>query len=336
MKKILTLVNKNKELIMEITKIFIFTKNNLDKMEFNYNFEEFFSILKTKINEKDLFPINNIILNFIIELNLHLKRRRDNLTRYENKLEFKVDKTDKLTKIYNEFKNVVEEKYITEEKNLNNILDNIITDLNDNNLYEEFLKKAKELSLFLSTTAEKYSKDMSKAHETEIQKYSIKNIDKNDYLISIIFSKESLEGKAFFGANAGIYSLFSIPIISSFLTDISLISIGIGVGAFCIAGLLFFSLLTLPLYFFALKPGFLKIRKEFIQEQFRPYFEKLNFVKKKILDKVNDLYNQFSRDIEIFEISQQKPMENIYNNRLKFEEIKKIFIDICTKFKEHN
>ena len=92
----------------------------------------------------------------------------------------------------------------------------------------------------------------------------------------------------------------------------------------------------MPLYFFALKPKFFERRKELIHKQFKPYFEKLNFIKNQILDKVKDLYISFSRDIEIFEISQQKPMENIYNNKSIFENIKKLFIDICTKFKESN
>ena len=327
---------KNKDLIKEMAKIFIFIKKNLDKIEFNYNFEEFFSILKTKINEKDLFPINNIILNFIIELNIYFKRISDNLTRYENKLEFKFDKSDKLTNTYNEFKNVIKKNYAIEKENLNNKLKSIIENLDDNNLYEEFAKKAKELSLFLSKTAQEYSIKMSKAHETEIRQYSIKTIEKNDYLISIIFTKESFEGKIFFSANAGIYAFASASFISTLISDISLISIGIGVGAFFFAGLIFFSLITLPLYFIVLKPEFLNRRKEFIYEQFKPYFEKLNFIKNQILDKVKDLYISFSRDIEIFEISQQKPMENIYNNKQKFEKTKKIFIDICTKFKESN
>ena len=155
-------------------------------------------------------------------------------------MEFKFDKSDKLTKTFNEFKKVIKEKYAIEEQNLKNKLNSIIENLDDYNLYEEFSEKAKELSLFLSKTAQEYSIKMSKAHETEIQQYSIKTIEKNDYLISIIFTKELFEGKAFFTGNAGIYSFLSIPCISYLLSDISFISFGIGVGAFFLAGLIFY------------------------------------------------------------------------------------------------
>lgn len=161
----------------EIIKKYNFIKMNLDKIEYNFNFNDFLINIKNKISEKDVTPINSVIFKFISELYIDFKRIKENLHRIEANEEIQIIKSLKLKTIYEKCKKTLEAKFQEKVNNLKNIEKQIINTKDNVKFYYQFLDKFNELSSFMSKTIKKYSKDISKCHREEIKKYSLKTIN---------------------------------------------------------------------------------------------------------------------------------------------------------------
>ena len=116
--------------------------------------------------------------------------------------------------------------------------------------------------------------------------------------------------------------------ISSLTYELSLISFITGFFAITVIGISTF-ILSIPLSYLLIKFIKNRIRKEGIHNQFKLYFDMLYSLKKRIIDKVEEQYNNSLNDIKNLWISQEKPMNNIYNKSKEFEEIQKNFQNIC-------
>ena len=318
-------IKKNKDEIIEIIKKYIFIKKNLDKYEYNYNFEDFFSILTNKIKERNVIPKNSIILKFINELNINSTRTKENLIKYELNLKVEFHEVKELKIIYNEFVKKIEENVKENEKILNNIVEKIINEKYNFKYYEKFKIQINDCFSFLNETAKKYSKKISNCSREIILKYKIKYIYINEYLISIDFS-DIITNEHYLKICASLISFgtlvlsFGEPLLlySSFLVSTCSVGIATIVG------------------YRIVKYLHNKKRENIIIQQFETYFDKLNFIKKKILNNMESLYNEALNDIRNYKISQKEPLINIYINNKKLEKIQNEFLNICNKIQNNN
>lgn len=325
-------ITKNISEIKKIAKIYYFTKNNLDKIKSIFNFENFLTTLKNKIIEKNIHPFIIAIYNFIKGLDISFYRINDNLKRIKKNEKIKIDKSDELTKTYDNFINKINNTFQIKEKELKNIVNQIIDNKDNENFYKDFVNKFNELCSFLNNTYKEFSRKINNLHKIEIIKYSLDNIYKHEYLVSMNFKDflSSVGGVSYitkFGGLSvtglsllgGILSLTSELSLMSFITGFSLLA-GVFIPTF---------LLSIPLAYLLNKFLDNRIRKVEIHNQFKLYFDMLNSRKKRIIDKVEELYKNSLNDIKNLWISQEIPMSNIYNKNKEFEEIQKNFQNIC-------
>ena len=264
----------------------------MHKYEYNYTFEDFFSNIMNKIKGRKVEPLNIIIVKFIFELNKDFKRIIDNLKIYELNLKIpKFHEENELKIIYNEFVNTVEDNFKEKYKELEEIVNKIITEENNNIYYQIFIEKFNELSSFLTDTFTNYSALISKTFREINERYSIDHIYRARDLISIDF----------------------LGFADSFYLGFALI-LDIYIGLFSTQN---FSL------FIKVKENIFKRKR--IHLQFKTYFDKINSIKRKILTDMELLFSNSLKELRISKISQQKPLENIYNNIQEFEKIKNDF-----------
>lgn len=252
--------------------------------------------------------------------------------RYELNIKIEFHEEKELKIIYDEFVKIIEDNFEKEEKNLNNIIKKIINEKDNTKYYQNFIIKFNEFFSFLTETTKKYSIKISKSYKEIIEKYSIKSINKDEYLVSISY-KSLFTSKAPLGGQISLIGYSSF--IGSLCTISSEISIFMGLGIGFLGGILLVGLggfLTYGIvkYFHNLK------RKEKILQQFKTYFDKLNSVKKKILTKMESFYKETINNIRNYKISQKEPLINIYNNNIEFEKIQNEFINICNEIENNN
>ena len=168
---------------------------NLDKIEYNFNFNDFLINIKNKISEKDVTPINSVIFKFISELYIDFKRIKENLHRIETNEEIQIIKSLKLKKIYEDCKKTLETEFQEKVNDLKNIEEQIINTKDNVKIYYQFLDKFNELSFFMSKTIKEYSKDISKCHREEIEKYSLKTINADEGFYFPLDLKEFMKKK---------------------------------------------------------------------------------------------------------------------------------------------
>ena len=321
-------IKQNKKKIEEITKYFIFVKNNLNKIDFKYNFNDFFSNLIERINKKNVITINIVILKFLEELQTSFKRIKENLKRYHLNLNFEFPESTKMTKKYEEYKIIIQKLYNNYETKLKDIVNKIISNKNDNEkYYKEFKDEINNFSSNIYEKAKNCLQEILKCHKEEIEKYSLSEIYKDED-INFLSLKELLLNKASLFRSIGGLGIGMIVYGGFFLLgECSLLSFGIGClfgGSLGIIGLP----LGILLIFFLDN----KARKEKIQKQFETYFKKISSYKERILNKLEEIYKIAFYDLKKYKISQIKPMKNIYDNKTKFESIieqnKNIYIEI--------
>ena len=296
-------IKKNESVIEEITKKYIFIKNNIHKYEYNYNFEDFFSNIMNKIEGRKVAPKNRIIFKFINELNNDFKLIKDNLKRHELNLKIPMLHEEKeLQDIYDEFVKIVKDDFKKKYKELEKIVDIIINEENSDIYYQIFIEKFNELSSFLTDTSANYSILITKTFREINERYSIDHINRAQDLISIDFS--------------GVFDFI----------DIVYLQLGFFIDIF--RGDRNFTL------FSYIKGRIIKRKR--IHSQFKTYFDKINSIKKKILTDMKLLYDNSLKELRITKISQQKPLINIYKNTQEFKQIQNDFINICNEIENNN
>ena len=320
-------IKQNLQKIKEFTKYFIFIKNNLNKIEFKYTFQDFFYNIIERINKKDITTINSVILKFLDELNTSFKRINENITRYHLNLTIEFHESTEMTKIYKEYKKFIHEKYQVYEKKLRYIVNKIIDNKkNNDNYYKEFKDELNNFTSIIYEKAKTYFQEISKSHEEEIEKYSLSQINKDEdiYLKSY---KDFLKNIIFL-----IWGNLGVLGVNTFIQGLLL---GISI-AYVFAGEIVNVIVGLPslllLYYFKYRKCVKDLRKEKIKRQFEVYFKKINSFKEKILNKMEEIYKIAYNDFRKYKISQIKPMKNIYDNKTKFELIfenyKNMYIEI--------
>jgi N-terminal acetyltransferase B complex non-catalytic subunit len=311
----------------EIIKKYNFIKMNLDKIEFNYNFHDFFINIKNKITERDVNAINSVIFKFISELYIDFKRINENLLRIETNKEIKIIKSDKLKKTYEDYKKKLEDEFQEKINDLKTIEEQIINTQDNRKYYLQFLNKFNEIPYFLSETIRKYSIEIFICHKKIIKKYSLKSIEREEYAYFPIDLREFMKDKRnikllkIYGGGHIITSLLGITLNILFNYNLTTILLGTLVtGLDCI--ILF--PLCLVATFFILK----YFRKKQINKNLKNYFDILDKIKGKFLKKIEEIYNNALNDIRNYEISQKEFMLNIYNRKEEFKNIQKEYQNI--------
>lgn len=331
-------IRKHLEEIREAAKVYSFVELNSDKIKYKYNFNDFFSKIKERINQENLYPFNSIILKLINQINIDFQRINENLLRYKTNLTIEFHECKELKNIYNEFSHKVEEKYKKEIKELKNIVEKIIDEkTNNEKYYKEFENKLNQLNNFFVETSKLYYEKINKSHQEEIEKYSKENILKKEYLINIQFYEDSdylniwqkgILSLTLFGGSFGLMGGGSFIYLLA----------GMEIGAFL--GLSGGILLTPAIFlyesgkYFYRKYSESKKREEKIRFQFKFYFNNLEIKKNNILENMYEIYSAKNNDIKLYKISQQNPMKKIYNNIKSFEKIEEQFKNVCLEFIE--
>ena len=330
-------IRQNLEEIKEAVKIYSFVKQNSDKIKYKYNFNDFFSYIKERINKENLYFINSMILKLINQLNIDFQRINQNLLRYKTNLKIEFHEFKELKNILNKYKNKVNEKYKQEKKELEIIADKIINEKNNEEYYKEFENKINQLNYFFVETLNIYYQKINECQQNEIEKYSKQNILKNENLIDIQFYENTdylnIWGKGMLSSSTigGIIGLIYHIHIEAFAN-----------GIICGALFGFGSGLILTPIIFLYESGkyFYKKYKEYNERkekkrlQFNIYFDKLEIKFNKILKDMDEIYFSKNNDIRLYKISQQKPMNNIFNKIKSFEKIEEEFKNVCLEFKE--
>ena len=134
----------------------------------------------------------------------------------------------------------------------------------------------------------------------------------------------------FQASQAGFFSIaFSLYAIS-YETPIF---IGLGLGIF--GGIVITVLMGFIAYGLA-KYTQNKKRKESILQNFKPYLDKLNSIKRKILTNMESLYKETINNIRNYKISQKMPLINIYKNNEEYQKIQNEFKNICIEIENNN
>jgi len=331
-------IKQNLEEIEEVVKVYSFVKQNSDKIKYKYNFNDLFSYLKERINKENLYFINSMILKLINQLNIDFQRINQNLLRYKTNLFIKFHESKELLDIKNKYTKKIEEKYIQEKKEFENIIDKIINEKKNNDkYYKEFENKINQLNYFFVETLKLYYQEINECHKKEIEKYSKQIILKNENLINIQFYENSdylnIWGK-------GLLSSSALGGIIGLIIHVNLEAIANGVIFGALFGLSSGFILT-PIIFLYESGKYIyrifseyKKREEKIRLQFKLYFDNLEINYNKILKDMNEIYQSKNNDIILYKISQQNPMKNIYNQIKSFEKIEEQFKNVCLKFEE--
>jgi len=331
-------IRKHLEVIKEASKVYSFIELNSDKIKYKYNFYDFFSKIKERINKENLFFFNSMILQLINQLNIDFQRINENILRYKTNLTIEFHESKELKNIYNEFTNKIEEEYKKELKKLEKIVENIVTEkTNNEKYYKEFENTLNQLNKYFVETLKLYYEKITKCHREEIDKYSKENILKNEYLINIEFYEDSNYLEYWY---QGMISFSILGGILGFLAETSFVSFvaGTALGTiFSIGG----GLVLTPLIFLYESGKYIykkfsesKKREEKIRLQFKFYFNNLEIKKNKILKNIYEIYFAKNNDIILYRISQQNPMKKIYAHFEYFENIEEQFKNICLEFKE--
>lgn len=310
----------------EIIKKYNFIKMNLDKIEFNYNFKDFFINIKNKITEKDVNAINSVIFKFISDLYIDFNRINENLLRIETNKEIKIIKSDKLKKTYEDCKKTLEDKFQEKINELKTIEEQIINTKDNRKYYSEFLNKFNEIPYFLSETIKESSKEIFMCHREIIKKYSLKSIEMDELFYFPIDLKEFVKDKSsieFVKTLRGGHIFIGSLIITANIINYNLTNILIGTLITGIDCIIFIPLSLLAL-FFIMK----YFRKKQINKDLKNYYDKLDKIKAKFLNKIEEQYNNASIDIRNYEISQKEFMLNIYNRKEEFKNIQKEYQNI--------
>ena len=329
-------IKKNIQKIKEITKYFIFIKNNLNKIDFKYNFNDFFSNIIERINKKNITTINSVILKFLEELNVSFKRIKENLKRYHLNLNIDFHESTEMTKKYEGYKKTIQETYKDYEKKLRNILNKIIDNKKDNEkYYKEFKDELNNFCSIINKNAKDCIQIILKCHRETIEKYSLSKIDKDEDIITISY-KDTIFSKEFLIMNFGYIGISSLLVGGlSLFAEASLLNFGIAFGITLGTGLIFTMPLFLLVFYICFKIENKDQRKKKIEGQFKVYFKKISVYEERILNKMEEIYKIAFNDIRKYKISQIKPMKNIYDNKTKFESIidkyKNIYIEIESK-----
>ena len=275
-------------------------------------------------------PFNILLLKFINELNIDFRRIKENLKRYELNKTIQFHESIELTQIYNKYKNTFEDKFQIEEKNLKDIVQKIIKEENNEKYYKIFVKKINEFISCFEDLVKGYNEKISKSYKTELEKYSIKSIQKSDdYLISIEYIGAKKDFWKLYGGITGVDSVLIGGLC--LFEEVSITSFGIGLISGLIGGIILIGIVLIGgAGVYLIRKGIQKYKRaNKIKKQFKVYFDKLDFIKKKILNMIDEIYKNTFNDIRIYKISQQKPMINIYNNNKSFDKIQKEFQSIC-------
>ena len=278
-------ISQHLEEIKQAAILYSFIELNSDKIKYKYNFNDFFSNIKERINKENLYFINSIILKLINQLNIDFQRINENLLRYKTNLTIEFHESKELKNIYNEYSNKIKEQYKKEIKELQNIVENIINEkTNNEKYYREFENKLNQLNNFFFETSKLYYEKINKCYQEEIEKYSKENIIKKEYLINIKFYEDSNYLNIW---NKGLISLSVLGGIVSLLGEVSMASFIGGTALGAIVGLGGGFILTPAIFlyesgkYFYKKFSENKKREEKIRFQFNFYFNNLE-IKKKI------------------------------------------------------
>ena len=311
----------------EIIKKYNFIKMNLNKIEFNYNFHDFFTNIKNKITEKDVNAINSVIFKFISDLYIDFNRINENLLRIETNKEIKIIKSDELKETYEGCKKKLEDKFQEKINELKTIEEQIINTEDNRKYYSQFLNKFNEIPYFLSETIKESSKKIFICHREIIKKYSLKSIQKDELFCFPIDLKEFVKDKTNIKilkiASGGHIFFTVLGITLNILFNYNLTTILIGALATGLNCIIVFPL-SLVATFFIMK----YFRKKQINKNLQNYYDILVKIKGKFLNKIEEIYNNASNDIRNYEISQKEFMLNIYKRKEEFKNIQKEYQNI--------
>ena len=324
----------NEKIIDEIIKQIIFLEIHYKNNKFSERFEDFFNLIKTKINEKDYLISNNIIFKYFNNLLEKFNNIRLNIITAHNtkvKNSFNYDKIKKdLKKKYDDILNEIKTDFDLFEFELKNLVEQMKNDEDKERdiKLKYFKKKCSEKEEIINNKINdfcKYLENEKKKILSEIFKFdnvSIKLKLRNDVNINYF-----LGGGALFGGlvAGGIHytTLFSAVNFMQCLTFY---------GVFSLTGLLGFGVLGSVIW------GANKIinifgKKKDIEDSFVSFFEDFNAIKVKLKDQIEKFYNEKIKEIDDILKSQNIVYKDINKwNKIidKFLDLKMIFVD---KFK---